>query len=305
MLTTVTHLGHGKGLAFSAALLSATVLMLTSLARTPLPLPPAQRAARVSSQGLAVPLAEPGAGVLGRAAAAQALPWSGREAMPPLVVGAPRRPAPAAGAATTPARAPMAAQHSLAHVIHDYPLQDIYAAMFLLEAQPRPTPESVAQVRATLARAAAQLRCICDGLHPAGHGSPCLVAALRNLVAACQLAEGGPTITLQLVGLTSLTLPASEDLFAIARGALVNALRHSQARRIELLVGLADNQLTLEVRDDGMGFTPPADLTSLAAHRHYGLAHMVERAGALGAQLRLETAPGRGTSVRLTLPLAA
>ena len=63
--------------------------------------------------------------------------------------------------------------------------------------------------------------------------------------------------------------------------------------------GYGRRALRVEVRDDGRGFDP----TRAAADGHFGLVGMRERAAAVGARLTIESAPGRGTTVVLVIPV--
>lgn len=204
----------------------------------------------------------------------------------------------------TQAAATPAMHQPLAHAIHDYPLQDIYAALYLLEAAPHQSEACLQQVRATLSRAAAQLRGLCSGLYPASESDPCLVSGLQKLVDAYATPQRVPAITFSVVGTPPIAVPATADILAIARGALVNALRHSRAEAIRLKLTVGDVGLNLEIGDDGIGFDAPADPCALLATQRYGLAHMAARAAMIGATLTLETAPGHGTCVRLGIPPA-
>jgi PAS domain S-box-containing protein len=91
-------------------------------------------------------------------------------------------------------------------------------------------------------------------------------------------------------------LPEDVELavYRIAQEALTNAVRHSDARTIELRVSADDDELRLEVRDDGRGFDPRE-----RAADALGLAGMQERATALGARFAIESSPGAGTVVAL------
>jgi two-component system sensor histidine kinase UhpB len=87
-------------------------------------------------------------------------------------------------------------------------------------------------------------------------------------------------------------------VYRVAQEALGNALRHADARSIDLLLRTDDGRLVLEVRDDGRGFDRGMRRTD-----SLGLASMEERALALGGRLEVVSAPGEGTLVRLTCPL--
>lgn len=202
-----------------------------------------------------------------------------------------------------PRPTPSSEHQHLAQTLHDYPLQEIYAALFLLELEERRTGVDLSQMHASLTRAVTQLRCMCRGIHPADGTPSCLVQGLRELVSAYRSDERGPTITLCTAGVSELALPDTEELLAIARGALVNGLRHSGARAIRLELRVQNDAVVLQVSDNGVGFLAPQDLAALPAGGQYGLASMVQRARAIGAACELDTAPGRGTAVHVRLPL--
>jgi signal transduction histidine kinase len=88
-------------------------------------------------------------------------------------------------------------------------------------------------------------------------------------------------------------------LFRILQEAVLNVRRHAQAKElwIELRRDARTDRLELSVRDDGRGFDPGA-----SPRGHYGLLTMRERAEACGGELQIESAPGRGTRVRVLLP---
>ncbi|HFF6216942.1 MULTISPECIES: sensor histidine kinase [Stenotrophomonas] len=97
--------------------------------------------------------------------------------------------------------------------------------------------------------------------------------------------------------LPSLQSDAAEEVFLIGREAIRNALRHAHASAIEVELSYGTRCFLLHVRDDGVGI---ADEN--AAHGHWGLQGMRERAQRLGAELRLWSRPGLGTEVALAVP---
>ena len=85
-------------------------------------------------------------------------------------------------------------------------------------------------------------------------------------------------------------------ILRIAHEALHNALHHAHAERVTVHLSERDERVTVEVSDDGIGFDPAgADARS----RHLGLTSMEERARELGGELRIHSAPGAGTTVRV------
>ena len=91
--------------------------------------------------------------------------------------------------------------------------------------------------------------------------------------------------------------------FRIGREAVVNAVRHAEAHRLDIHVEFGPESLRLEVRDDGRGFTPRE---AKDAHQtgHFGLSGARERAARMGGWCDVRAQPGGGTVVALELPLS-
>ncbi len=88
----------------------------------------------------------------------------------------------------------------------------------------------------------------------------------------------------------------------IAEEALRNACRHGAAAHVAMTLGRAGDELTLAVRDDGIGIG--SDLLKAGKQGHWGLAGMHERALLAGGRLDIVTGTGTGTELTLQLPLA-
>jgi signal transduction histidine kinase len=91
-----------------------------------------------------------------------------------------------------------------------------------------------------------------------------------------------------------------EELYLIGREALVNALRHSEATRIEVEVEYQPRQLRMVLRDNGCGID--SQLVQLGRNGHRGLLVMRERAASIGARLRIWSKLGCGTEVEICFP---
>jgi signal transduction histidine kinase len=86
-------------------------------------------------------------------------------------------------------------------------------------------------------------------------------------------------------------------LYRIAQEALTNAAKHSGAESLMVDVAEADDHVTVRVRDDGQGFDPSADSVG-----GFGLTGMRERVELVGGSLKVDSAPGAGTTVTARLP---
>ena len=89
---------------------------------------------------------------------------------------------------------------------------------------------------------------------------------------------------------------------ASCRRRLSNVTRHSGAREAWVTLGEKDNQLDLEIRDNGSGFEARPEMKR-AAGQGIGLMGMRERAEHLQGSLSIRSAPHKGTTVRVRIPL--
>lgn len=149
----------------------------------------------------------------------------------------------------------------------------------------------------------ADLRQIISDLRPAtlNYG---LRLALDGLVDALSgRDESGPAISLDVSGAGESSGPEVDlHAYRIVQQACENALEHAHARTLTIGGRLEPDLIELTVEDDGQGFDVDAqlDLAKLVAHKHFGLAGLYERAAIIGAELQIDSAPGRGTRVRFT-----
>ena len=93
-----------------------------------------------------------------------------------------------------------------------------------------------------------------------------------------------------------LPFEAKEGLHRIAQEALNNVAKHAQASRVEIRLTGDGEEVCLEVQDNGVGFDPQGDYPG-----HLGLRSMEERAAKLGGMLDIESAPGKGTLIRISV----
>jgi signal transduction histidine kinase/ligand-binding sensor domain-containing protein len=127
-----------------------------------------------------------------------------------------------------------------------------------------------------------------------------LPAALRESVSR---ATNGQTVQSRIqVNGTPCNAPAvvEQQLLRIGQEAILNAVKHSRASRLNVELSYENETIKLRVADDGCGFDPRRSLDNLAGH--FGLITMQERAEQAGGQLMLKTEIGEGTVVEVTFP---
>ena len=86
-------------------------------------------------------------------------------------------------------------------------------------------------------------------------------------------------------------------LYRMAQEAFSNIARHAQARRAGLKITFADDQITMQVSDNGRGFDTPKSPAEFARAGHYGLLGLHERAELIGARLEINSLHGQGTQL--------
>ena len=115
--------------------------------------------------------------------------------------------------------------------------------------------------------------------------------------------EDGPAIDL-VSGIPEpvfLPLEQVDQVLPVVQEALWNARRHAHAQHITLQLDRRGQELMLTVKDDGRGFEPGAWWQD--SRDHFGLSVMHARAARAGGSLEIDSAPGRGTRVVLSVPL--
>jgi PAS domain S-box-containing protein len=155
---------------------------------------------------------------------------------------------------------------------------------------------------ALLQRAGGEVRSLALELRPAMLDTAGLEAALRWLADQHQQRT---SIATEVVGhLNDVCGDVAIACFRMVQEALTNVVRHARAQHVRIELAHTDGILELIVRDDGIGFNVTKTLEQAAGRGHLGLLGMKERAQILGGSLEIDSEPGRGTRVRISLPVA-
>lgn len=180
----------------------------------------------------------------------------------------------------------------------------------LLESQSESeeTRQQIEELRGLVSSAIDQVRRLALNLRPPTIDQLGLIPALRSLVATYTT---NTHINVKLDAPREAIRLSPEHMIAvyrIAQEALTNVAKHSGARSVMMNVSVHDDTLHLDIRDDGHGF----DMSAVAHRRQrppmesgpgVGLFGMEERARLAGGALHIQSAPGRGTFLGLTVPL--
>jgi two-component system sensor histidine kinase UhpB len=188
----------------------------------------------------------------------------------------------------------------VARDLHDEVNQSLTGLLLRLEAAREAAPPELeaelAETKALANQAMRELLSLARQLRPTALDDLGVVAATAGQVE--QLARGEIVAEFGADGdFSDLPDDAQLVVYRVAQEALSNAARHSGASRVEVrLRRLHDEGVELTVADDGRGFAFEE------SERGLGIGGMRERALLIGGELTIESRPGRGTSVRLTVP---
>lgn len=165
------------------------------------------------------------------------------------------------------------------------------------------TEEATAQLRelAVSARQAyTDVREAIVSLRTLPSGDRTFTEVLQELVGAWK-DQTGISTQLSLEGEFRLRPRVELQLVRIVQEALTNIRKHARATIARVAVRQKDGMLVVQIADDGVGFDP--EHRSRSQFPRFGLTTMTERAQSIGGRLLLESSPGKGTAVRLELPL--
>jgi signal transduction histidine kinase len=178
--------------------------------------------------------------------------------------------------------------------LHDGAQQRLVTLALMLDGisdrVPADVRAEVAEMSSQLAAARQELRDLSHGLHPGILAQVGLGAAVRALARRSPLlvrvhmrADG------RFPGLTEATA------YYVAAEAFTNAAKHARASAVDIFIERADDTLTVQVRDDGVGGADPGHGSGLIGLR--------DRVEAVGGSMTLDSPPGGGTALTVKLPV--
>ena len=199
-------------------------------------------------------------------------------------------------------------RNRLARELHDSIKQQIFsisisaaAAQARWESDPQGTQEALSDVRRSAQEVMVEMNALLQQLSPVPLERVGLRQALRDQCEALGYRTGAE-VTAEFGTLPDddrLPPRAQASLFRIAQEALSNVARHARAGHVRLHLGQHETggPLVLEIQDNGQGFHVGAD------HGGMGLDNVRQRVQALGGELEIESSPGSGTRIQVSVPL--
>jgi PAS domain S-box-containing protein len=203
--------------------------------------------------------------------------------------------------------AAIAERHRLSRELHDSVTQSLYSMTMYAEASARLldtgdialAAEHLRELRDTAQEALRDMRLLIFELRPPVLAKVGLAAALQARLDSVELRSGIQT-ELRMDGehdSSRLPQAAEEELYHIAQEALNNILKHANAQHVWVHLRFSEAETLLSIQDDGIGFLPTAVGTG-----GLGLGSLKERAENIGANLEVESTPGAGTRIQVSVP---
>jgi signal transduction histidine kinase/streptogramin lyase len=194
----------------------------------------------------------------------------------------------------------------LAREMHDSVTQSLYSLTLFSHAARRMAEDigddrlgrQIGQIGTTAVKALKEMRLLVYELRPRVLKKEGLIRALRQRLEAVE-GRSGVEARLMVDDLVRLPRSVEQELYRIANEALNNTLKHAAATSVVVYLRELDGRIELEVVDDGIGFEPDV----MPDHGGMGLESIRERAERLGGKAIIRSAPGEGTSVKVTMNL--
>jgi two-component system, NarL family, sensor kinase len=195
----------------------------------------------------------------------------------------------------------------IASDLHDGIVQDLAGVAYQLAGSARgnsvpPATSTLLEHSATQVRESiTSLRSLLVDIYPPKLAEAGLPAALSDLTTAASIR--GLITQLDVDGIdVDLPLPVTRMLYRAAREAIRNVVSHSQAEHAWVTVATSDGVASLDVVDDGVGFSPET-AAARAGEGHLGLRGLTELVADAGGLMTVDSSPGAGTRLHLQMPL--
>ena len=131
-----------------------------------------------------------------------------------------------------------------------------------------------------------------------------LTRAIKKMLAGFRKNKG-LHIKAQVGNLNDIKFEGSPvNLYRIVQEALANLYHHAEATHVEVIFRRAKHSMTMIIKDNGKGFLPDKAVKDTGHAGRHGLSTMYERAKLLGGDLAIESSPGKGTLIRLSIPVS-
>jgi len=191
----------------------------------------------------------------------------------------------------------------IARELHDSISQDLFSLRMLAGGLRKALPadsdlqRQVRTMEETASSALYEMRALLLELRPLALGDAGLLPAVEE---ACRVYGDRFGVTVEADLEAVQVSPAVEHaVLRVIQESVANAVRHGEPSRVDVRIRGRDGHVAVTVHDDGRGFDPSD------GSRGFGLTNMQERVTELGGELTVDSAPGSGTTVRMSVPAGA
>jgi signal transduction histidine kinase len=201
-------------------------------------------------------------------------------------------------------------RNRIARDIHDTVAQSLFGIVYSLDACISMLPLQANEVRGELV----ELRSLASSAHdevrrsifdlwPSPLTIDLFMADLTNYVSGCCRPRSFSIIFNNSGDFDGLSAGLRRTIYRMAQEALANSARHSGANSARLCLNVSEDQVYLDISDEGRGFDPSRALSRSLNRDHFGLHGIQERTRALGGQCEVMSQPGAGARILIVLPL--
>jgi signal transduction histidine kinase len=201
-------------------------------------------------------------------------------------------------------------RNRIARDIHDTVAQSLFGIVYSLDACINMLPTQADEVRSELI----ELRSLASGAHdevrrsifdlwPSPLTIDLFMSDLTNYVSGCCRPRSFSIVFNNSGDFNSLSAGLRRTIYRMAQEALANSARHSGANSARLCLNVSDDQVHLDISDEGRGFDPSVALSRSLNREHFGLHGIQERTRAMGGECQILSQPGAGTRILINLPI--
>lgn len=197
-------------------------------------------------------------------------------------------------------------RNRLARELHDSVTQSLYSLVLFTEGWKRMIKnnglhkfeEYLSRTGEIAEQSLKEMRLLILELRPPALEQVGLIGALQKRLDAVEQ-RLGISARVVMEDFIEIPAPVEEELYRIAQEALNNSLKHSKATKVTVRITTKDNNVILEVSDDGIGF----ELHAAERLGGMGLLNMNERAKRAGGSLYIQSEIGKGTTIQVVIPM--
>jgi two-component system, NarL family, sensor histidine kinase DegS len=200
-------------------------------------------------------------------------------------------------------------RNRIAREIHDGIGQSLAGVVFQMESSLRKNQHEIGNLRQTIEQSIPKLRQSIKDVRQSIYSlKPCpseqygLKQAIQEKIQSIKAENEKEIVFLTKGEPYPLSIRSEKMIYDIVQESLQNAIKHSKAEKIEILLKYQSEDTLVKITDNGIGFSLYEKMVQAKIESHYGILNMNELAQKLGAKLIIDSAVGKGTEIKLSIP---